>query len=96
MFKWYFLLISVKKHPNNTKLKVCSIEGTKGEIDKALKMIRDKFPVKRYPDLTLEQVHFTPVISTVPLIPDHLYVSIQLPNLLILVNIFTNFYLCFS
>lgn len=68
--------IVVKKHPSNNKLKVCSVEGTQAEIDKALKMIRDKFPAKRYPEVTLEQVHFTPIVSTVPLIPDHLYVSI--------------------
>lgn len=69
-------MILVKRHPTNDKMKICSIEGTKGEIEKALKMIRDKFPIKRYPDLTLEQVHFTPIVSTVPLISDHLYVSI--------------------
>lgn len=69
-------LILVKRHPTNDKLKICSIEGTKGEIEKALKMIRDKFPLKRYPEMTLEQVHFTPIVSTLPLIPDHLYVSI--------------------
>lgn len=68
--------IIVKKHPSNNKLKVCSIEGTQAEIDKALKMIRDKFPAKRYPEVTLEQVHFTPVVSTVPLIPDHLYLKL--------------------
>ncbi|KAJ8950430.1 hypothetical protein NQ318_003706 [Aromia moschata] len=68
--------ILVKKHPTNNKLKVCSIEGTQGEIDKALKMIRDKFPAKRYPEVTLDQVHFTPIINTVPLIPDHLYLKL--------------------
>ncbi|XP_018561971.1 A-kinase anchor protein 1, mitochondrial [Anoplophora glabripennis] len=68
--------IVVKKHPTNNKLKVCSIEGTQDEIDKSLKMIRDKFPAKRYPEVTLEQVHFTPIVSTVPLIPDHLYLKL--------------------
>lgn len=68
-------MILVKRHPTNDKMKICSIEGTKSEIEKALKMVRDKFPLKRYPDLTLEQVHFTPIVSTLPLIPDHLYVS---------------------
>lgn len=68
-------MIVVKRHPTNDKLKICSIEGTTTEIEKALNMIREKFPIKRYPDFTLEQVHFTPVVSTVPLIPDHLYVS---------------------
>ncbi|KAJ8917581.1 hypothetical protein NQ315_000064 [Exocentrus adspersus] len=68
--------IVVGRHPTSNKLKVCSIEGTQGEIDKALKMIRDKFPTKRYPEVTLEQVHFTPIIPTVSLIPDHLYLKL--------------------
>lgn len=68
-------MILVKRHPTNDKMKICNIEGTKSEIEKALKMIREKFPLKRYPELTLEQVHFTPIISPLPLVPDHLYVS---------------------
>ncbi|KAJ8967755.1 hypothetical protein NQ314_002636 [Rhamnusium bicolor] len=68
--------VLVKKHPTNSKFKVCSVEGTQSEIDKALKMIRDKFPLKRYPEVTLEQVHFTPLVPTVPLIPDHLYLKL--------------------
>ncbi|XP_018330991.1 A-kinase anchor protein 1, mitochondrial isoform X2 [Agrilus planipennis] len=64
--------IVIKKHPDNPKLKVCQIEGTQLEIDTALEMIRDKFPEKRYPELTLEQVSFLPPVSTVPLIPEHL------------------------
>lgn len=67
--------IVVKKHPNNSKLKVCLIDGTRQEIDKALKIIRDKFPLKRYPDITLEQVHLLSQVP-IPLTPDHLYVSI--------------------
>lgn len=50
--------------------------GTQLEIDNALRMIRDKFPQKRYPEVTLEQVSFVQPISPVPLIADHLYVSI--------------------
>nr|CAI5817852.1 unnamed protein product [Callosobruchus analis] len=56
-------------------MKVCSVEGTKEGIEKALKMVRDKFPLKRYPEVTLEEVHFTSIVSPFPLIPDHLYVS---------------------
>lgn len=63
--------ILIKKHPESNKLKICAIEGSQVEIDNALEMIRDKFPEKRYPELTLEQVSFAPSV-TVPLLPEHL------------------------
>ncbi|CAG9817096.1 unnamed protein product [Phaedon cochleariae] len=68
--------IIVRQHPNDAKLKVCSIEGTETEIAAALKMVRDKFPAKRYADVTLERVHFTAIVPSVPLIPDHLYLKL--------------------
>jgi A-kinase anchor protein 1 len=68
--------VVVRKHPSNNKLKVCSVEGTQNEIDSALKLIRDKFPIKRYPEVTLEQISFLPQVSTVSLVPDHLYLKL--------------------
>ncbi|CAH0554392.1 unnamed protein product [Brassicogethes aeneus] len=64
------------KHPTNRKLKVCTVEGTQAEIDRALKMIRERFPIKRFPEVTLEQVHFIQPLASVPLIPDHLYLKL--------------------
>lgn len=59
--------ILIKRHPENLKgMKVCSIEGTKDEIEHALDMIRDKFPEKRYPDLNLDNVCFENAVSLVP------------------------------
>lgn len=59
--------ILIKRHPGNMKgMKVCSIEGSKDDIDHALEMIRDKFPEKRYPDLNLEHVGFDSAVSLVP------------------------------
>jgi hypothetical protein len=86
--KWRIILVTnikdktgahvvVRKHPSNNKLKVCSVEGTQNEIDSALKLIRDKFPIKRYPEVTLEQISFLPQVSTVSLVPDHLYVNVS-------------------
>ncbi|CAH1957628.1 unnamed protein product [Acanthoscelides obtectus] len=69
-------MIIVRKHPTDNKMKVCSVEGTKEAIEKALKMVREKFPLKRYPEVTLEEVHFTPPISPFSLIPDHLYLKL--------------------
>lgn len=62
---------------------MCSIEGNQTEIDKALKMIRDKFPIKKYSEVTLEQVQLG--VSTVPLSPDCLYV-----NIIFIIFIYTN------
>lgn len=50
------------------------MEGTQEDVDKALKLIREKFPLKKYPEVTLEQVQLTPTVHTVPLIPDYIYV----------------------
>nr|CAH7750231.1 unnamed protein product [Callosobruchus chinensis] len=69
-------MIIVRKHPTDDKMKVCSVEGTKEAIEKALKMVRDKFPLKRYPEVTLEEVNFTSIASPFPLIPDHLYLKL--------------------
>ncbi|XP_044271689.1 KH domain-containing protein akap-1 [Tribolium madens] len=68
--------VLVRKHPTNNKLKVCSLEGTRNEIDSALKLIRDKFPLKRFPEVTLEQVSFLPEVPTVSLVPDHLHLKL--------------------
>lgn len=55
--------IIIKRHPDHqSKLKICSIEGLSSEIDAALGMIRDKFPVKRFPELTLEQISYVPIV----------------------------------
>ncbi|XP_054271862.1 A-kinase anchor protein 1, mitochondrial-like isoform X1 [Macrosteles quadrilineatus] len=50
--------VFIKKHPETSSLKICAIEGTQQDIDAALKMIRQKFPIRRFPDLTLEKVSF--------------------------------------
>ncbi|XP_046390955.1 KH domain-containing protein akap-1 [Ischnura elegans] len=65
--------IFIKTHPETNKLKVCAIEGTEDEIQAALEMIREKFPLRRYSSMTLEQVFFLPLPPpTFTLIPDSL------------------------
>lgn len=49
------------------KLRVCAIEGTEGEIQAALAMIRQRLPAKRYPNLTMQKIHFALPQSVVPL-----------------------------
>ncbi|XP_076222683.1 A-kinase anchor protein spoonbill [Nomia melanderi] len=48
--------ISVKRHPTSRDVKVCAIEGSSEGINVALDMIRQKFPEKKYPHMTLEQI----------------------------------------
>lgn len=67
--------ILIKRHPENVKaMKVCSIEGMQGEIEAALDMIRDKFPEKRYSELSLEHVTFAN--TAVSLVPDCMHLKL--------------------
>lgn len=59
--------IFIKRHPETSKLKICAIEGSQQDIDTALSMIRQKFPLRRFPTLTLEKVSFVPTIPVCPL-----------------------------
>lgn len=68
--------ILIKRHPDTYKLKICAVEGTQADIESALEMIRQKFPVKRYPNVTLEQVCFLPPVPTFPLIPECLQLQL--------------------
>ncbi|XP_015113342.1 KH domain-containing protein akap-1 [Diachasma alloeum] len=51
--------IIVKRHPTTKHLKLCVIEGLPENINTALDLIRQRFPLKKYPEVTLEQVNFT-------------------------------------
>ncbi|KAK3913942.1 A-kinase anchor protein 1, mitochondrial [Frankliniella fusca] len=62
--------IWIKRHPKNKEMKICSLEGTPTEIDNALAMIRQQFPLNKYPTVTLEQICSAPAPSTFPLVPD--------------------------
>uniref|UniRef100_A0A0A9YJ96 A-kinase anchor protein 1, mitochondrial n=1 Tax=Lygus hesperus TaxID=30085 RepID=A0A0A9YJ96_LYGHE len=59
--------IFIKRHPETNKLKICAIEGTQQDIDKALAKIRQKFPIRRFPQLTLEKVSFVTLNNVPPL-----------------------------
>ena len=59
--------VLVKKHPESNKMKICSIQGSQKEIDDALKMIRQKLPENRYPNLTMARVYFTTPQTVIPL-----------------------------
>jgi A-kinase anchor protein 1, mitochondrial len=59
--------VVVRRHPESSDFKVCSIEGTQQDINGALKMIRERLPEKLYPNLTLQRVYFANQYSIVPL-----------------------------
>lgn len=65
-------IIYIKRHPDTPKLKICAIEGTQMDIDSALDMIRQKFPKKRYPNVTLEAIELPPDPVAVPVLPENL------------------------
>nr|CAD7202697.1 unnamed protein product [Timema douglasi] len=68
--------ILIKRHPDTTDLKICAVEGMQMDIEGALEMIRQKFPIKRYPDITLEQVCFMPTGPIIPILPEFLQLQL--------------------
>lgn len=62
--------IVVKRHPVSMNDKICAIQGFNNGISIALDIIRRKFPEKKYPDLTLQQIIPMAVVGEIiPLIP---------------------------
>lgn len=47
----------IKQHPQTSAVRIASLEGTAAQIAAALRMIRGRFPQKRFPQLTLRRVH---------------------------------------
>uniref|UniRef100_A0A0K8TRY6 Putative a kinase anchor protein n=1 Tax=Tabanus bromius TaxID=304241 RepID=A0A0K8TRY6_TABBR len=63
------IAITIKKHPMSNKIKICALKGNQNDINAALSLIRERLPEKRYPNLTLQRVHFATPQSIVPLSP---------------------------
>ncbi|KAI4479556.1 hypothetical protein M0804_010953 [Polistes exclamans] len=62
--------IIVKRYPMSMNEKICAIQGSNNSISIALDIIRRKFPEKKYPDLTLQQIiPMTVVGEIIPVIP---------------------------
>uniref|UniRef100_A0A1B0CRI8 K Homology domain-containing protein n=1 Tax=Lutzomyia longipalpis TaxID=7200 RepID=A0A1B0CRI8_LUTLO len=51
--------VVIRRHPDTTKFKICVVEGTEAEIDKALTEIRRMFPLERYPKFTMEKIQYS-------------------------------------
>nr|XP_023029395.1 KH domain-containing protein akap-1 [Leptinotarsa decemlineata]XP_023029396.1 KH domain-containing protein akap-1 [Leptinotarsa decemlineata] len=74
--------VVVIEHHTDSHLKLCVVRGTQTEIDAALKMVRNKFPAKRFPELTLDDVMLPPPTDFIPLNNDKLFVNLVegIPN----------------
>ncbi|XP_063620785.1 A-kinase anchor protein 1, mitochondrial isoform X2 [Cydia splendana] len=64
--------VYVRRHPDSVKQKICAVEGTQGEIEAALEMIKEKFPEKRFPNFSLQEISAELYQRLVPLVPEFL------------------------
>ncbi|XP_023947873.2 A-kinase anchor protein 1, mitochondrial isoform X2 [Bicyclus anynana] len=64
--------VYVRKHPDLSKQKICAIEGTQGEIEAALEMINEKFPEKRFPNFSTQEISAELYQRLSPLVPEFL------------------------
>lgn len=76
--------IYVNDHPCDGDHKICSIRGSVERINVALKLIRQKFPEKRFPEITLEE------ISTIPEVNEEVACNIPLIRSLSLIGSVSN------
>lgn len=60
-------LIALKNHPTILNMNLCMIKGRANEIQEALSIIRQRFPLKKFPQLTLNPTN--PDLATVEPIP---------------------------
>ncbi|XP_063378160.1 A-kinase anchor protein 1, mitochondrial isoform X2 [Cydia fagiglandana] len=64
--------VYVRRHPDSVKQKICAVEGTQSEIEAALEMIKEKFPEKRFPNFSLQEISAELYQRLVPLVPEFL------------------------
>jgi len=62
-----------KTRYSTSKLRICTIEGTDNEIDAALAMIRQRLPARRYPNFTMQRIHYALPQTVVPLSTESLH-----------------------
>ncbi|XP_053625004.1 A-kinase anchor protein 1, mitochondrial isoform X2 [Plodia interpunctella] len=64
--------VYVRRHPDSVKQKICAVEGTQAEIEAALDMIKEKFPEKRFPNFSLQEISAELYQRLAPLVPEFL------------------------
>lgn len=79
-------VIVIKDHPTMLDLMMCHIKGTQNEIEKALSIIRERFPIKKFPHVTLNPsnpnlISVEPIsLSSNLVLPDGVNVEVLLSN----------------
>ncbi|XP_047988355.1 A-kinase anchor protein 1, mitochondrial isoform X1 [Leguminivora glycinivorella] len=68
--------VYVRRHPDSVKQKICAVEGTQSEIEAALEMIKEKFPEKRFPNFSLQEISAELYQRLVPLVPEFLQLQL--------------------
>ncbi|PZC84443.1 A-kinase anchor protein 1, mitochondrial [Helicoverpa armigera] len=64
--------VYVRRHPDSVKQKICAVEGTQSEIEAAIEMIKEKFPEKKFPNFSLQEISAELYQRLVPLVPEFL------------------------
>lgn len=59
--------VIIKRNPDTHISKICTLEGSQQEIQDALVVIRDKFPLNRFPTLTLQRIEISRMEKVIPL-----------------------------
>lgn len=73
------------------KLRVCAVEGTENEIQAALVLLRQRLPAKRYPNLTMQRIHFALPQTVVPLSTESL-LNLQVSAVFFYKHTYTTFF----
>ncbi|CAH0406471.1 unnamed protein product [Chilo suppressalis] len=68
--------VYVRRHPDSVKLKICAVEGTQSEIEAALDLIKEKFPEKRFPNFSLQEISAELYQRLAPLVPEFLQLQL--------------------
>ncbi|CAG4989596.1 unnamed protein product [Parnassius apollo] len=68
--------VYVRRHPDSVKQKICAVEGTQNEIEAALDMIKDKFPEKRFPNFSIQEISAELYQRLAPLVPEFLQLQL--------------------
>ncbi|XP_050345516.1 A-kinase anchor protein 1, mitochondrial isoform X1 [Nymphalis io] len=68
--------VYVRRHPDLVKQKICAVEGTEPEIEAALEMIKEKFPEKRFPNFTTQEISAELYQRLSPLVPEFLQLQL--------------------
>ncbi|XP_066601809.1 KH domain-containing protein akap-1 [Prorops nasuta] len=68
--------IVVKSLPGTSESRICVIEGSSEDINIALNIIRQRFPEKKYPHLTLAQISSVKLVEEIPPVPQLIQLSL--------------------